>query len=207
MQPLESVVVDLVEDLLRDNSAKAPETGKHETHSSRTDSVGVRDTNASPHDEMRVLASSGRLLVAIDTLFERETGLVVLHYVVRGDGTAIDMRGPEVCLEGLIVRVAALGGLPAGVDEDVLHLVGVLALGGEEETRAENDTVGTQGQHASDLRTSGDTASGDDGRAIGEGCLDGRNKVKERRGVGAAVTTSFNTCQGRKYILARREPK
>ena len=132
------------------------------TYRRRLDLVRLRDADAGPHDEVRVLARRGRLLVAADALLEGQARLVVLHDVVRADRAAVDVRGPEVGLERLVVRVAALGGLPRRAHEHVLHLRRVLALGREQEARAEHDAVRAHREQRRDLRARRDTACSND---------------------------------------------
>ena len=195
-QSLDRLGVDLIEHLLwRAVSALRNRWGREcATYGSRLDLIRLRHTNAGPHDEMRVGASLGRLLVALDALLEREARLVVLHDVVGRDGTAVDVRGPEVGLEGLVVRVAALGRLPAGLDEHLLHLVRVLALGREEEARAEHDAVRAEREQRGGLRAGRDGAGGDDGRAVGDRGAHGGDEVEERGRVRAAVASGVVAC-------------
>lgn len=82
-------------------------------------------------------------------------------------------RRPAVGAAGVVEAQAALGRLEGGLEEDLLHGVGVAALGGEEETSASNDTVGAEGEEGGNLRTGGDGTSSDDERAVGtKGGLD-----------------------------------
>lgn len=141
---------------------------------------------------MRILASGGRLLEAVDALLEWETGLEILHEIVGANSASVDVRRPEVGLERLIVREAALGGLPGRLDEDVLHLLGIARLRREEETRSTDDTVGAQREERGDLRASRNTA-GSHNRRLREGGPDGRDEVEDRRGVRAAVSASLDT--------------
>lgn len=174
--------MDLFEDLLQRESANNTKDRLEDTTTYRCwlDLVGLSNTDARPHQQVRVLLALVRGLEALDALLKGQAGLEVLHDLVRRDRAAVDVRRPEVGLERLVERVAALSRLPGGLDEDLLHLVGVLALGREEETRAEDDAVCAHREQAGDLRAGRDTAGGDD-RRFGESSADGGDKVKEWR--------------------------
>ena len=149
------------------------------TYSCRPDITRLRNTNTCPYNEVRILPSRHRLLISLDALLQRQASLEILHDVVRRDRAAVDVRGPEVGLERLVVCVAALRGLPGGVDEYLLHLVGVARLRREQEARAACNGIGARGQKGTNLGAGSNTTSGND-RGLGESSADGGDEVEDR---------------------------